>query len=480
MIHRLVKRFGLHKLLLLANDLLWFALATLLSSQFHFDGRQFIVRDTFPLVNTLVLLVAIFCSVLSFRYYDLYKQKVVRSGRRQIWLLLKNAGITFFVVLVIRFLIKSPVDLLSSRSQLFLFLTCAYGGIAFTRLLLFGRGEGRFFPGRLLRRNILVVGAGEAGCHIAESITLHHKLGYTIVGFVDDNPALLDGRINGYSVLGSTRELEKIAEREAVDEVFVAVRSIDHQNLLRLIERCRRTNCQINILSEHFGAVEKKIGEREFRDLRYVPLYPRVSRWYVRFVKRWLDLAGAAAITLPLFPFFLLLAALIKLTSRGPVFYTTTTVGRNGRAFRFYKFRSMIHNAPQERHVRLVEQFMKENLVGAKLRDDSRVTPIGKFIRKYSIDEFAQLINVFRGEMSLVGPRPSTVYEYEMMEDWHKRRYEITGGMTGLWQVSGRAEVSFVDMIMMDIYYVENCSFWLDLCILFKTIGVVIGAKGGH
>jgi len=140
----------------------------------------------------------------------------------------------------------------------------------------------------------------------------------------------------------------------------------------------------------------------------------------------------------------------------------------------------MYHNSPNESHKKLVEDFIKGKIIGAKLRKDPRVTKIGRFIRKYSLDELPQLFNVVKGEMSIVGPRPSTEYEYNMMEDWHKKRFEVLPGMTGLWQVAGRSEVSYIDMIMMDIYYVENGSFWLDLYILFKTVFVVIKAKGGH
>jgi undecaprenyl-phosphate galactose phosphotransferase len=139
----------------------------------------------------------------------------------------------------------------------------------------------------------------------------------------------------------------------------------------------------------------------------------------------------------------------------------------------------MYHNVSNVTHKKLVEEFMNGTVIGAKLRDDPRVTSIGKFIRKHSIDEFAQLINVIKGEMSLVGPRPSTLYEYEQMEDWHKQRFDAMPGMTGLWQVAGRAEVSYTDMIMLDLYYVENRSFWFDIMMLIKTISVVVKGKGG-
>jgi undecaprenyl-phosphate galactose phosphotransferase len=200
---------------------------------------------------------------------------------------------------------------------------------------------------------------------------------------------------------------------------------------------------------------------------------------YRGHLKRGFDILATLFVLLLLSLPLSIVAFLIKVTSPGPVFYTPTSIGKGGKAFRFFKFRSMYHGVSHDTHKKLVEEFMSGRIAGAKLRNDPRVTPIGRFIRKFSIDEFPQLFNVLRGEMSLVGPRPSTISESEMMEDWHKRRYDVVPGMTGLWQVSGRSEVSFNDMIVMDLYYIENCSFWLDLVILLRTFGAVVRAKGG-
>jgi undecaprenyl-phosphate galactose phosphotransferase len=193
-----------------------------------------------------------------------------------------------------------------------------------------------------------------------------------------------------------------------------------------------------------------------------------------------MDLVLTVILLVVLSPMLLLIALLIKLTSRGPVLYSPTSIGRHGKPFTFYKFRSMHANVSHDTHKKLVADFIRGKVVGAKLRKDPRVTKIGRFLRKYSLDEFPQLFNVLKGDMSLVGPRPSTQYEYDMMEAWHRRRFEVLPGITGLWQVSGRAEVSHNDMVMMDLYYIENCSLWSDIVILFKTVAVVLKGKGGH
>jgi undecaprenyl-phosphate galactose phosphotransferase len=237
----------------------------------------------------------------------------------------------------------------------------------------------------------------------------------------------------------------------------------------------------VNVVSNHFSVVEEKIEQSEFDEVQFVSLVPKANNFYRLFIKRAMDLLIATVILVLLSPILFTVAILIKLTSNGPVFYVPTSIGKDGKPFRFYKFRSMYNAVSDHSHRRLIADFISgKKKDGKKLQNDPRVTPIGKLIRKYSLDEFPQLINVLKGEMSLVGPRPSTQYEYDLMGCWHKKRYSVLPGMTGLWQVNGRSEVSFADMVMMDIYYVENCSFWFDIVILLKTIRVVIFGKGGY
>jgi lipopolysaccharide/colanic/teichoic acid biosynthesis glycosyltransferase len=191
-------------------------------------------------------------------------------------------------------------------------------------------------------------------------------------------------------------------------------------------------------------------------------------------------------IALACLPVFAAVALIIRLTSEGPVFYRPTAVGKSGRHFRMYKFRSMITGASSAIHKEFVTRMIKGELTQdasgkpLKIVNDPRVTWIGRILRKTSMDEIPQLLNVLKGEMSLVGPRPCLPYEYEVYKDWHKKRTAVRPGITGLWQVVGRSEVSFEDMILLDLYYIYNRSFQLDLTILFETIFVVIKKKGAH
>jgi lipopolysaccharide/colanic/teichoic acid biosynthesis glycosyltransferase len=185
-------------------------------------------------------------------------------------------------------------------------------------------------------------------------------------------------------------------------------------------------------------------------------------------------------------PIFLAAAVAIKLTSAGDVFFRPQAVGKHGRFFTMYKFRSMVANASKEIHKNYVTRLIKGDIRKddsgrpLKITDDPRVTGIGKLLRKTSLDELPQLINVLKGDMSLVGPRPCLTYEYEVYQDWHKKRTTVRPGITGLWQVVGRSEVEFDDMILLDLFYIYNRSWGLDLNILFETIFVVLNKKGAY
>ena len=201
--------------------------------------------------------------------------------------------------------------------------------------------------------------------------------------------------------------------------------------------------------------------------------------------KRTLDFVAALLGIVVLSPLFAILYLSVKLGSRGPALYTQRRVGENGQTFQFYKFRTMVHRNDDSIHraysQRLINGWAANGQdKGYKMTDDPRVTRLGRFLRKSSLDELPQLFNVLRGEMSLVGPRPPIAYEVEYYQDWHRQRLEAKPGITGLWQVSGRSQVPFDEMVMLDIHYMEHWSMLLDLKILLKTLPVVFFGVGGY
>lgn len=203
-------------------------------------------------------------------------------------------------------------------------------------------------------------------------------------------------------------------------------------------------------------------------------------------LKRMIDVATSIIGLILLSPLFLIVAIMIKLDSSGPVVFAQKRIGKNGREFIFYKFRSMYKDCDHSLHkdymAKLISSKREDDLKGEagcfKIEDDPRVTRVGRFLRKSSLDELPQLINVLRGEMSLVGPRPAISYEVDMYEHWHMKRLSVTPGITGLWQVGGRSEKNFQEMVELDIKYIENWSLWLDLEIILKTLWVVFNKQG--
>ena len=246
--------------------------------------------------------------------------------------------------------------------------------------------------------------------------------------------------------------------------------------------------------------MKKNLAAFRYSDQKVIPLYAtdairgaspvipladqaRSGGW----MKRAFDIVFTLGVALLGLPFYLLIAILIKLTSEGPVLFVQERVGQDGCTFKFYKFRTMLVDNNDHQHRSFAEDFIKGRLMNEgedgkvfKLQNDPRVTSIGRFLRKTSLDELPQFINVLRGEMTLVGPRPPLAYELAHYKEWHRGRLAVKPGLTGLWQVSGRSTVPFDEMVMLDLYYIENWSLALDLKIIARTVPVMLFGLGGY
>jgi exopolysaccharide biosynthesis polyprenyl glycosylphosphotransferase len=480
MLKSVIKKYGAFKLSFLLGDIISFILGIILSLSLSSKWEFILFHKNISIDKIVLFIITSFIGIILFRYSHLYKHNVIVNRSKHLYLVSRNILILFVLLIFLHFFISAMVNTNYFRTQIIIYILSSYFFIIVLRSIIYNRIS--IYRGTWNKdyRNILIIGAGKVGKEFVEKLKQNKNSGFNLLGFIDDDPGLLNKSINGISVCGTMNDLENIVKEKRIDEIFIAINSISYNNLVKLVQRCRSSKCQINIISDHFGIIGKKLKNQEFNDLQYVSVFQSINNLYVDLLKRIFDLVTAIIISVLLLPFLLLIGIFIKLSSKGPVFYAPTSIGKNGEPFMFIKFRSMYHGSPNTSHKKLVEDFMNGKIIGAKLRNDPRVTWIGKYLRKYSLDELPQLFNVIRGEMSLVGPRPSTQYEYDQMEEWHKYRYSILPGITGLWQIAGRAEVSFTDMIMMDLYYVENCSLWFDLIILYKTIRVVINGKGGY
>jgi exopolysaccharide biosynthesis polyprenyl glycosylphosphotransferase len=333
------------------------------------------------------------------------------------------------------------------------------------RALLRRRGVG-------LRRAV-IVGAGELGRRIMQSIVAQPDLGYQVVGFVDD---LRREDIGRFRALGPLDSLPRVVADHAVEQVIVALPS--HKRVLEVIKLCSAHDVEFRIVPDFY---ELSLDRVDMDYIHGIPLIglrePTLSGWK-RFSKRATDVIVASVALVLLSPLLLVVAIAIKLDSPGPVLFRQLRVGRGGKQFWFYKFRSMRADA-EEAFWQLVEQNEVKGPI-FKIRNDPRITRVGRFIRRTSIDELPQLINVLQGDMSLVGPRPPIPHEVERYEDWHRRRLDVSPGITGLWQVSGRSLLTFDEMVLLDLWYIENWSLGLDLQIILRTIPAVLLERGAY
>jgi exopolysaccharide biosynthesis polyprenyl glycosylphosphotransferase len=325
---------------------------------------------------------------------------------------------------------------------------------------------------------VLIVGAGEVGRRLMRSIVAQPELGYQVIGFVDDDSEKNRTDIGRFKALGGVDNLPRVVQEEAIDEVIVTLPWMYHRKILGIMRQCEREQIRARIVPDLFQLALSRV---DIEDLGGIPIIGvkevSITGWNLAF-KRASDIVVSLVGLILLSPLLLLISMAIKLDSTGPVLFKQVRVGKGRRRFVCYKFRSMRQGAEEERP-QLAD---RDEAVGPtfKIRNDPRCTRVGRFLRRTSLDELPQFYNVLRGEMSLVGPRPAIPFELEQYQEWHRKRLEVSPGITGLWQVSGRSQLTFDEMCLLDIYYLENWSPLLDLKIAIKTIPTVVGGRGAY
>ncbi|HEY5504784.1 MAG TPA: sugar transferase, partial [Sedimentisphaerales bacterium] len=322
-------------------------------------------------------------------------------------------------------------------------------------------------------RRVLIIGAGKVGKELAERIGQHQNLGLVLVGFLDDE---LTKRVVTPKILGSLKQVRQVINQHSVDDVVLALPSRAYQRVNSLVAELHDMPVKVWVIPDYFSLVLLQSSMEEFASLPMLDLRAPALNEYQRTVKRAFDLAFTL-VSLPLiFPLLGLVALAIRFNSPGPVLFRQKRAGENGRLFEMFKFRTMVQNADELRG--LVEQTDAQGYLLHKHPGDLRVTSVGRFLRRTSLDELPQIFNVLRGEMSLVGPRPELPYLVEKYEPWQRKRFAVPQGMTGWWQVNGRGEKLMHLPTEEDLYYVQHYSLWLDLRILIKTVWVVVHGTG--
>jgi exopolysaccharide biosynthesis polyprenyl glycosylphosphotransferase len=433
------------------------ALKELVRGTFVFDRVSGQTWDYLPFVFLV--------TALLFARSDLYSRREVRPG-----LVAIVSGLFEVAAVSVIFALANGLDF---RSY-YIF----YGGLFFglvwvagTRWL-YERVTGLFLAASGHSRRAILVGSGEQIEAVAHALEDGSPTRYETIGYISLTPR----PENGLRDLGRLEDLPGLLDETGADEVVIADPDFPPAEAFELVDRCRERGVAVRIAPT---TMEIMTHRHELVPGQGVPLFelkPPVFEGVDFVVKRVFDLFGAIVLLVLLAPVLLAIAIAVKLSSRGPVLYRSRRPGIGGHPFDCLKFRTMHTNAEQRQ-----AELERENEASGplfKIRRDPRLTPIGGFLRRYSLDELPQLINVLRAEMSLVGPRPLPERDYEQLEEWHRKRYLVLPGITGLWQVSGRAELDFDELVRLDFLYLERWSVFLDLSILLKTVPAVLMRKG--
>lgn len=404
-------------------------------------------------------------TALLFAKSGLYGDRAVRPGLSSI-----VASLFQVTVVVLLYAVVSGEDF----SSYYIFYGSLFFAVAYVSTFRFAyeRLTGRLLRAAGYQRRAVLVGTGEHIEDVAHALAAGGEEGINVIGFISLSPRPHNGLVS----LGSLEDIGDVVLDHRVDEVIIADPDFPQREAVELIDQCHQRGVVVRIAP---STMEILVHRAEFVPGQSVPLFelkPPVFEGFDYALKRSFDLVGSMLLLVVLSPALVACALAIKLSSRGPVIYRSLRPGIGGVPFSCFKFRTMYRDA----HARQSALEGLNEASGAlfKIRDDPRVTPVGRMLRRFSIDELPQLFNVVLGQMSLVGPRPLPQRDYDQLEDWHKKRYLVMPGITGLWQVSGRSDLDFDDLVRLDFLYLERWSVFLDLSILIKTVPAVLSRRG--
>lgn len=322
--------------------------------------------------------------------------------------------------------------------------------------------------------NAIIVGAGASAVALYEEIRSNPALGVNVVGFIDDTVKKVDE--SSPSVMGGLNDLEDVARRHFVSKIYVSS-DLTSEQISAIGETAICLGAAFLVVPQGYSLINGSFSKHYIRTIPVLE-YRDGAPFRFQIGKRIFDLCLSTCGVIVLSPLFLILSILVGCTSRGGIIHISKRYGRSGRIFNMYKFRSMYRDAEER-----LKDLEKHNEIDGpifKIKKDPRITPIGRWLRRYSLDELPQLFNVIKGDMSLVGPRPFLVEHVESQDLQQWRRLEVKPGITGLWQVKGRNDVSFQKLLRLDSWYIDNWSYWLDIVILLQTLPAVIKAKGAY
>lgn len=450
----------------LTCDILAFFLGFVLASYLRF--QIFVGFQHYPLSIFLVL-------VIIFTLEKLYSFEEVLFWDN-LYAILKGVFLTFvfwvFLLYVVR--VRDVSRLLAGYNLVFSMFLIPFFRNFLKRFLV---------KAGVFQWKILILGAGEMGKMIVRRIIKNPYLGYHIRGFLDDDSAKWDTNVEGKPVIGPIAKLESLGEGKYFDGLIIAMPSLSRKRLAEIVESCEKYTRRIHYIPDLYGLIAFPGRVMDLDGILIIRPKDDLSGFQTLFMKRAFDLVLGGILVALLSPLFAFLAIAIKLSSPGPVLYAHNRLGHNGREFSMLKFRTMYVDNEKilADHLASHPEARREWQEYAKLKkDDPRVTPIGRVLRRWSLDELPQLFSVLKGESSLVGPRAYLPREREQIGKYFPIITQVKPGMTGMWQVSGRSEIGFSERIALDVYYIRNWSLWMDFVLLIKTVPAVLTRRGAY
>jgi len=421
-----------------------------------------------------VLILATFLWLALFKLLGLYDKRDITSAADETSSIVGSVIVGTLLLLALLFLYRG---FWFSRGVLFYSMVICMFLMILSRYVLSGVQRELYKRGIGVRRTI-IVGAGEIGQGLAAKITSVREIGYKALAFLDDDPGQLNKKYHGIPVIDSTVNIKKHIRELHIDEVIVATSRLPQQKILDIITECETEGVEFKLVPGILEIIASRVSTDEIGGVPLLSIREIRLQGINAAIKRLVDITLSLLALIILSPILLVVILAIRLGSKGPILFTQKRIGKEGKIFDLYKFRSMVVDA--ESMFESVVAQKGGDIIRFKAKDDPRITRVGRVIRKFSIDEVPQLINVLRGDMSLVGPRPPVPIEVERYTPWHKKRLRIRPGITGLWQVSGRSELPFEDMVRLDIYYIENWSLWMDFRIILRTVPTVLFGSGAY
>ena len=452
-----------------------------------------VVNDFEPYLGFLVFVPLV--KVYMLRRAGMYRLRGEFSFGNDFAKVFKASTLASLVLVLIAFLFRQGVSI---RDGQFVWLDYSYSRLVFVYDWLIAAGA--FWMVRCLVRIVqiiyrsnesnliptVVVGCGEMAQVCVSEVSEKRRLGYKLVGAVkaraDEDSAALT--TYGVRMLGGFDDLPELVKRYGVEEVLITDTGIDPRKMFEVLMECGRDHhIKYRVIPNLLDCLPGKTEIATIGALPMIKLFEEGLRGSQRALKRGMDILVSVGLLLITWPFWVALAILIKIESHGPVFLKQERVGMDGKVFLMFKFRSMLEGVDDQAHRELMRRTINgedanqgtpDEPIYGKVKDDPRLTRIGSWMRRYSFDELPQIYNVLLGQMSIVGPRPPIPYEVRHYKDWHRARFHVRPGITGLWQVSGRNRLHFEEMVRLDVFYIENWSPWLDLKIMLKTLPVML------